>query len=279
MRVHHINGGIMRVAGGKLFDDEPGYLRLAGMVCHCLLIETDDSGLVLVDSGIGLNGARDPGRWLGWDFVAMTMPLRDERETAVGHIRRLGLRPEDVRHVVLTHLDLDHAGGLADFPNATVHVYAAEHEAALAPASFKEKQRYRKVIFSHGPRWQTYAEPGEPWFGFDAVRQLDGLPPEILLVPLAGHTMGHAGVAVDTGNGWLLHAGDAYFHHGEMDPAGIRCTPGLTMFQNAVQTIRSARLHNRARLNRLAREHAGEVTVFSAHSGVELRRCQGAAAH
>ncbi|MGP3965322.1 hypothetical protein ACTWPT_56180 [Nonomuraea sp. 3N208] len=43
------------------------------------------------------------------------------------------------------------------------------------------------------------------------MRQLNGLPPEILLIPLAGHSRGHSGVAVDTGATWLLHAGDAYF--------------------------------------------------------------------
>jgi dihydrofolate reductase len=35
---------------------------------------------------------------------------------------------------------------------------------------------------------------GEPWFGFERVRPLDGLPPEIALIPLIGHTFGHAGV-------------------------------------------------------------------------------------
>src|SRR3546814_2886084 len=58
---------------------------------------------------------------------------------------------------------------------------------------------------------------GERWFGFEAVRDLDGLPPEILLVPLPGHTWGHSGVAVqEDGGGWLLHAGDAYFYRGEV---------------------------------------------------------------
>lgn len=279
MRVHHVNGGVLGVAGGKLIDGDPGYLRKAEMVCHCLLIETDDSGLVLVDTGIGLNGARDPGRWLGFSFQTLIIPRRDEEQTVVGQIKRLGFAPEDVRHIVLTHLDVDHAGGLADFPDATVHLYAAEHEAAMAPPSFKERERYRKLLFAHGPQWRPYGEHGEGWFGFDAVRGLDGLPPEILLVPLTGHTRGHTGVAVDTGEGWLLHAGDAYFHHGEMDPAGVHCPPGLTVFQNAMQTVKSSRLHNRTQLNGLVREHGGEVTVFSAHSGVELRRCQAATTH
>jgi glyoxylase-like metal-dependent hydrolase (beta-lactamase superfamily II) len=110
--------------------------------------------------------------------------------------------------------------------------------------------------------------------GFTAVRELDGLPPEILLIPLAGHTRGHAGVAVDTGDGWLLHAGDAYFFHGQVDPTKPHCPPGLTAFQNLVQTERRPRLENLARLQELAREHEDDVTVFSAHSPVELRQAQ-----
>ena len=54
---------------------------------------------------------------------------------------------------------------------------------------------------------------GDDWFGFDAVTALGD---DVLLVPLRGHTRGHCGVAVRRPDGgWLLHAGDAYFHAGE----------------------------------------------------------------
>ena len=50
--------------------------------------------------------------------------------------------------------------------------------------------------------------------GFERVRQLSGVPPEVLLVPLPGHTLGHAGVAIErTSGNWVLQAGDAYFYH------------------------------------------------------------------
>jgi glyoxylase-like metal-dependent hydrolase (beta-lactamase superfamily II) len=62
-----------------------------------------------------------------------------------------------------------------------------------------------------GPRWQTYSIEGSGWFGFQAVRELVGLPPDILFVPLPGHTWGRCGVALDADQGWLLDAGDAYF--------------------------------------------------------------------
>ena len=140
-------------------------------------------------------------------------------QTALHQIRALGFDPADVRDIVLTHLDLDHAGGLIDFPQARVHVYAEELRALQSPRDAAERNRYRTVQFAHDPKWTSYSDTGEPWFGFGAVRQLAGLPDEILLIPLSGHTRGHAGVAVDTGNGWLLNAGDSYFFHGQVDPA------------------------------------------------------------
>lgn len=42
----------------------------------------------------------------------------------------------DVRHIVLTHLDFDHAGGLDDFPEATVHMLQIERDVAVAQRSY-----------------------------------------------------------------------------------------------------------------------------------------------
>ena len=270
MRVHHLNCGTLRPLGGRLIDGEPGYLRRAEMVCHCLLVETGD-GLVLVETGLGTPAAEHPDRWLGGGFARLVNPATDGEEAAVRQVRRLGFDPGDVRHIVLTHLDLDHAGGLVDFPEATVHVYAEELRALERKATAKDGTRYRGVQFAHGPRWAPEEARGEAWLGFEAVRPLDGLPPGILLIPLAGHTRGHAGVAIDTGDHWLLHAGDAYFHPGELD-ARPHCPPGLTVFESMVQTERRSRLHNQQRLRELARDHGDRVRIQSAHNAAEYRR-------
>ncbi|NBE50246.1 MBL fold metallo-hydrolase [Streptomyces boluensis] len=271
MKVHHLNCGTMRPFGRRLVNGTGSPFRTGEMVCHCLLIETEQ-GLVLVDSGLGLDDIARPERSLSGRFRAAARPVLDPDETAVRQVAALGYDPADVRHIVLTHLDLDHAGGLPDFPHATVHVLGTELDAALSGRTRGERLRYPTAQRAHGPDWRSYEAGGEPWFGFDAVRQLAGLPPEILLVPLAGHTVGHAGVAVDTGDGWLLHAGDAYFFHGETDPAHPRSTPGLRLFQTLVETERTARLHNQERLLELARTAGDEVAIFSSHDPVELAR-------
>lgn len=266
MRVHHLNCGTMRPFGGRLVDGTGSVLRRAEMVCHCLLLETP-GGLVLVDTGFGTSDVDTPRRSLPLSFRLLTNPLLQRAETAVQQIARLGHDPADVRHVVLTHLDVDHAGGLRDFPRAQVHVHGPELRAATAP---KAPWRYRREHWAHGPEWISYEERGEPWFGFDAVRGLRGLGDEVLLVPLAGHTAGHAGVAVDTGDRWLLHAGDAYFHHGEL-AAPPHSPPGVRAFQAVVDEDRAERARNTRRLQQLV-DGPGEIDVVCSHDPADLHR-------
>jgi glyoxylase-like metal-dependent hydrolase (beta-lactamase superfamily II) len=267
MRIHHLNGATFCPrANGLLLGRADGR-----MVCHCLLIETE-SGLVLVDTAVGLEDLHAESHHSVRSGLSLLRPRMDPEETMARQVERLGYRREDVRHIVLTHLDLDHAGGLADFPRARVHLSAKEHAAATARRSLNARFRYKDIQWAHGPDWKLYeGVRGEPWFGFECVRQLEGLPPEILLVPLAGHTLGHSAVAVDRGDTWLLHAGDAYFFRGEVE-AEPHCPVGLRFFQNVLQTSRKDRLHNQERLRELGRTQAGKVHVFCAHDEEEWKR-------
>ena len=183
----------------------------------------------------------------------------------MNHVERLGFGRRDVRHIVLTHLDRDHAGGLADFPAATVHVADAEFQAAMTRTGRRARMRYQPSQWQHGPTWARHPTGGERWLGFDGVSQMRGLPPEILLVPLRGHTSGHAGVAIATDGGWLLHAGDAFYHASELDSAQPRRRPGLAVTQWLIEADRGAGRSNRERLRALARRAGGEVTILCSH--------------
>jgi glyoxylase-like metal-dependent hydrolase (beta-lactamase superfamily II) len=206
----------------------------------------------------------------------MLRPLLSLDETAARRIERLGFAREDVRHVFVTHLDSDHAGGLADFPEAQVHVLEAEYQAAMSPRSAMEKQRYRPAQWRHGPRWVRHTPGGERWFGFRSVRAIDERTPEVLVIPLEGHTRGHAAVAVADGKGgWVLHAGDSYFHRAEMDTPPS-CPRILDMVQKVDEEDAAARRWNQERLRYLARAEKERVRIFCAHDPVELARMQAA---
>ncbi len=270
MRIHHLNGTTFCPAGSRFLLGRGNDC----LVCHCLLLETS-SGLVLVDTAMGHDDMLAASHHEVRRMLAPLRPKLDVELTMARQVERLGYRREDVRHIVLTHLDVDHGGGLADFPQAQVHVYAKEHRAAVVERKLRERIRYKTVQWEHGPKWTLYEPRGEPWFGFECVRQLEGLPPEVLLVPLVGHSWGHCAVAVDTGERWLLHAGDAYFFHGEVHAPERECPAGLRLFQSLVESDRARRLHNQDRLRELARTQAGRVEVFCAHDAGEWQRLAG----
>jgi glyoxylase-like metal-dependent hydrolase (beta-lactamase superfamily II) len=269
MRVHHLNCISACPLGGKLMDGTSHGLR-GKLTCHCLLIETG-SKLVLVDTGYGLRDVADPKGRLSRFFLMLLRPELRAEMTAVRQIERMGFDPADVQDVVLTHLDFDHAGGLDDFPGATVHLLQQERDAARRRRTPLDRMRYRPQQWSTQHNWRVYRSgEGEPWYGFDCVRQLAGLPPELLMVPLIGHTHGHAGVAVLRPEGWLLQTGDAYFYREEMDLERPRCTPGLRFYQWMMEKNRRARLWNQGRLRELRRKHGDEVTVCCAHDLIEF---------
>lgn len=241
------------------------------MVCHCLLAETE-RGLALIDSGFGLGDVADPPR--SAYLRLLTRPRLDPAETAAHQVAALGYARADVTDVVLTHLDLDHAGGLRDFPAARVHVLEAELRAATRPATWLERFRYVARQWAHGPEWVTYdSSGGDRWLGLDGARELREVP-GIALVPLAGHSRGHAGVAVETETGWLLHAGDAYFARGEVDPSAPRPARGVEAFQHGFQADGAARRDNRRRLRELAASDGDRVAMTCSHDPVELKRLQ-----
>lgn len=265
MRIHHLNCGSMCPHGRRLMQGEGGWFEAARIVCHCWLIEGRD-GLTLVDTGLG---TAQVGGMVHGHLKALMRPRLSLAETALAQIQALGFQRDDVRDVVLTHLDFDHAGALADFPQARVHVHAPELAAAEAPATLIEKQRYEARLWAHGPKWQTHEAGGERWNGFASVRALGGGDDEILLVPLAGHTRGHSGVAVRDQAGWRLHCGDAYFFHTEVG-ATPHCPTGLGVFQTVLAVDNTARKANQARLAALNGQ--GGITLNSAHCPHELER-------
>jgi glyoxylase-like metal-dependent hydrolase (beta-lactamase superfamily II) len=249
------------------------------LACRCILVEASD-GLVLLDTGYGLQDIAAPLQRLSRFFLRLLDPEFREELTAVRQIEALGYKARDVRHIVLTHLDFDHAGGLDDFPEALVHLMDLEAVDAAKQSTWLDRQRFRPQQWSSRSRWIGYAGTGEKWFGFDAVREIRGLPPEIVMVPLRGHTLGHAGIAVrEDGGHWVLLAGDAYFDHDELDLEHPHCTPGLRFYQWLMEKDRSSRLRNQRRLRELVRDHSAEVRIVCSHDPRELEHDTGRALH
>jgi glyoxylase-like metal-dependent hydrolase (beta-lactamase superfamily II) len=101
-----------------------------------------------------------------------------------------------------------------------------------------------------------------------------GCLPKILMIPLPGHSRGHAGVAVGKPGGWILNAADAYFYRHELD-SKPHTTAGVRLYQRLMEVDYKQRLDNQARLRELVRWQRG-VSVFCSHDDTELEQLRHA---
>lgn len=175
-----------------------------GMVC--LLMETDQ-GLTLVDTGLGLEEYIKP-TWMTRLFRSITIMPFSPAEAAFNQAKKLGYNPNDVKHIILTHMHFDHCSGLPDFPHARVHVHKREYEAFTDNKILHwDEYAYIPRYIAHQPKFVLYENITDKWYDFDAIR----LPfePEMYFIPLFGHSRGHCGLAIKTSTGWFFHAADA----------------------------------------------------------------------
>jgi glyoxylase-like metal-dependent hydrolase (beta-lactamase superfamily II) len=209
MKIHHLNCGSLCPLSHPLLNRAMPQLDRFNLVCHCLLIESP-SGLILVDTGMGLEDVKNHERYISnFRFKQLARPKLDLEETAFMQITRMGFNPKDVKHIIATHFDSDHIGGLADFPWAKVHLLKDEWEAAQNPKGLREKARYNKIRWEQNRDIETYETQGDAWEGFKRVQNLKGIDPSIYLVSLPGHTKGHAGVLIEK-EANIFMAGDAF---------------------------------------------------------------------
>lgn len=178
-----------------------GGLGAVRMPVIVAVVERPD-GLLLVDTGWSRRACAwpevDPGRaaklFLGLDVKP--------EDALASQLISLGYAPGDVRHVVATHLHMDHVSGAVDFPSATVHCAEAEWEA------LRRGHRSYDPRALELPRVERHTPRGPAALGFAASHDLLG-DGTVLLLDARGHTRGSLAVAVKLQAGWLLHVGDA----------------------------------------------------------------------
>ena len=214
LRIHALRVGWVRVKTAHRTLTSPHLFRFARVVVDrtwaawmpivAYAIERTDGSIVLVDTGPSPDINRpnyfacDPSSdWFYRRNLAFDV---DDGDTLLARMASAGLAAARVTDIVVTHFHADHMGQLARFPNAEVHV---------GPGNWPK--HVGAFVCSLGDDWKpriaTYPDTGV--VGFDRSQVLKD--PRIRMVPLPGHTPGHAGVVVaDGGRVWLI-AGDAIF--------------------------------------------------------------------
>lgn len=231
MRVHVLETGVAIVRERQLAGVEP--LRLLRTVLtrtdwvevpmRAWLIEHPE-GLILIDTGQNAH-VNDPG------YLPRTSPyyrrglrsrIRPEEEIGP-RMRALGFDPADVRWTILTHLHLDHDGGLAHVMDSEIIVTATEYERARGLAGRARGYLPHRWPDGFDPRRVTL--PERPYGPFpNSLELVSG----VVLVATAGHTPGHMSVVLE-GEPRLFFAGDAAYNLDALDrgvPDGLAVDAG-----------------------------------------------------
>jgi N-acyl homoserine lactone hydrolase len=220
MRVHAIQTGRVRIKASQVVGRGHGLQRrLAPLIdaewsawlpVIAYAIEHRD-GVILVDTGASSAVKRLP-RWHPYFRLSVRFDIEPEQELGP-QLRAMGLGSTDVKRIELTHLHIDHDGGLATFPTSEILVSPGEFARASGIAG-----RIRGYL---SERWPKDFDPkplvldGGPYGPFQRSRRLtaDGA---IVAVATPGHTPDHLSVIVEDGDIVLFIAGDASYSEATM---------------------------------------------------------------
>jgi glyoxylase-like metal-dependent hydrolase (beta-lactamase superfamily II) len=237
MRIHAIQTGRVRIKKAQIEGRGHGLRRqLQPMLSpewadwsptYAWVIEHPE-GVIVVDTGSAVHLKSLP-RWHPYFQLCVRFDIEPEQEIGP-QLQSLGIGPRDVKTVVLTHLHIDHDGGLAHFPNS--RILASGDELARAAG-------IRGAILGYLPnRWPTWFDP-EPlsWeasslgaFARSARVTRSG---DVIAVPTPGHTPSHISVIVRDGDERIFLAGDASYLESTMLRGAV---DGVSPDENAART-------------------------------------------
>jgi len=170
-----------------IFDDAPNEPHA---IDYFMWLLRSDDRVILVDSGY------DTGEGLRRE-----RPVRIEPGAA---LMPFGLAPEDIDELIVTHLHYDHAGGLHLFPNAHLHLQAAEMAYATGPCMCHDTLKMPFTV-EHVCEAVRRLYSGKVTFHEGDGQIADG----VTVHCIGGHSRGLQCVRVRTRSGWLVLASDA----------------------------------------------------------------------
>lgn len=167
------------------------------------LIQTQDNTNILVDTGFPARYVDDPeSASLEDNLGSFGRILKlDHENLPPAQLAKAGLKPSDIHFLVMTHSDIDHVGGIADFPQATIVIGQAER-ALERPRYFGDRS---PIVWPTNVNYQV----------------VDGditLCPGVALLETPGHSPGHLSLLIRLPQtGVVLLIGDAISRPAEFE--------------------------------------------------------------
>jgi glyoxylase-like metal-dependent hydrolase (beta-lactamase superfamily II) len=169
-------------------------------------------GLIVIDTGEN-SKVLDLDTYLAKESSFMRYQFKhaakfqmNEKEELDQQFASIGLKPEDTKLVVLTHLHLDHTDGLKFFPKQEIMVGKEEflHPNSNLPSTYPTWFKPNTVSYQNN-RVEV----------FDQAYAITSAG-DLLYVPTPGHTRGHSSVIFKTDEVDIIFAGDASYNQGQV---------------------------------------------------------------
>ena len=224
MRLYMFEAGVLK-SQKQYFTLNQGFGDTFDVPVPFFLID-HPKGKVLFDTGNALEVVNNKEEHWG-GVIAAYDPVMTEEQWCVNAIKKVGVAPEDISYVILSHLHLDHAGGVGHFPNARYVVQRDEMHFAYVPDPYM-KGAYIRKDFDKDVDWlilEGWEQDRFDLFGDGSI--------EIWFTP--GHTPGHQSILVNLPNsGPMFFAADACYTQSNLEDGVL---PGLMW--SAGETVRS----------------------------------------
>lgn len=163
-----------------------------------VLVDHPDVGWILFDTGLPDEPAKS---WKAHQLCGCII-TKDETCNMSYQLKELGLKPEDIKHVIYSHMHCDHMGNHHLFAD-TADFYCGKAEAEYAFCLVMQNQ---DEAFRGWYNKEEVLLPVKAWHYLDRDEKLF---PGVEIVQLPGHTPGSIGMLLHTENGTMFFTGDA----------------------------------------------------------------------
>jgi glyoxylase-like metal-dependent hydrolase (beta-lactamase superfamily II) len=172
------------------------------------LVEHPVVGPILIDTGLHPSCVSDVTANMGrMGRVPYLIRMNHDQALRV-QLPARGIQPSEVRVVIMTHLHVDRASAVSEFPNA---MFVVDRREWASAAQGGARRGYHPRQFDHAFDWRALdygSDPVESFAGFAQTFDLFG-DGSLRTISTPGHTLGHQSVVLRTGSGEVLVAGDA----------------------------------------------------------------------
>lgn len=220
MKIHAIQTGSVTIRPSQQIGKGRGLVKMKNILTdkewteplpiYAWAIEHPE-GIILVDTGEN-SRTMEPGYFPTWHPYFKNAKMRVKPEEEIGpQLKNIGINTSDVKHVIMTHLHTDHAGGLSYFPKSKIIIHKGEYKSALGFSGLLKGFPNNRF-----PSWLSpilFEFNNEKFYSFQQSLKLYD---DVIIVPTFGHTGTHISVIVQHDGLNYFLAGDSSYNQQNM---------------------------------------------------------------